>query len=93
MSDYPNEAKEETPPELVTLLVLNDPWEAQIIRGVLANYGIVAVLASEAVREVYGITIDGLGEIKVQVREEDEAEARDILEAHRRGDIPLEETD
>jgi len=59
--------------------------EAQIIKGRLESEGIPVLLSYESAGLIYGITIDGLGEVKVMVPEHLEEEAKEILAA---GDSP-----
>lgn len=53
--------------------------EAQIIKGRLESEGIPVVLSYESASLVYGLTVDGLGEVKVMVPERMVKEARGIL--------------
>ena len=53
--------------------------EAQIIKGRLENEGIPVLLSYESAGLVYGITVDGLGEVKIMVPRNLEEEARGIL--------------
>ena len=53
--------------------------EAQIIKGRLESEGIPVLLSYESAGLVYGITIDGLGEVKIMVPRNLEEEAREIL--------------
>jgi len=53
--------------------------EAQIIKGRLENEGIPALLSYESASLVYGITIDGLGEVKIMVPKHLAKEAKEIL--------------
>ena len=55
--------------------------EAQIIKGRLESEGIPVLLSYESAGLIYGITIDGLGEVKVMVPEQLEEEAKEILAA------------
>jgi hypothetical protein len=55
--------------------------EAQIIKGRLESEGIPVLLSYESAGLIYGITIDGLGEVKVMVPENLEEEAKEILAA------------
>jgi hypothetical protein len=52
---------------------------AQIIQGRLESEGIPAFLSYESLGLVYGLTIDGLGEVKIMVPEHLAEEAREIL--------------
>lgn len=53
--------------------------EAQIIKGRLESEGIPVVLSYESASLVYGLTVDGLGEVKIMVPEHLVKEAREIL--------------
>jgi len=55
--------------------------EAQIIKGRLESEGIPVLLSYESAGLVYGITVDGLGEVKIMVPKRLEKEAKEILEA------------
>jgi len=54
--------------------------EAQIIKGRLESEGIPVLLRYESAAVVFGITVDGVGEVKVMVPEHLAGEAREILE-------------
>jgi hypothetical protein len=53
---------------------------ALVIKGLLESFGIPCILKSEAVGTVYGITADGLGEVKVLVAEADAEKARELIQ-------------
>ena len=53
--------------------------EAQIIKGRLESEGIPALLSYESVGLIHGLTIGGLGEVKIMVTEHLAEEAREIL--------------
>lgn len=53
--------------------------EAQIIKGRLESEGIPALLSYESAGLIYGLTIDGLGEVKIMVPEHLAEEAKEIL--------------
>jgi len=63
---------------LVTVYVATQ-MEAQIIKGRLESEGIPVLLNYESDGLVYGITVDGLGEVKVMVPKRLAEEAREIL--------------
>lgn len=52
---------------------------AQVIKGRLETSGIPAVLDYESLGPTLGITIDGLGEVRVMVPVERAEEARELL--------------
>jgi len=53
--------------------------EAQIIKGRLESEGIPVLLSYESAGLVYGLTVDGLGEVKIMVPEHLAEEAKQIL--------------
>jgi len=63
---------------LVTVRTANY-MEAQIIKGRLESEGIPVLLSYESAGLVYGITVDGLGEVKIMVPRDLEEEAKEIL--------------
>ena len=64
--------------QLVTVRTANY-MEAQIIKGRLESEGIPVLLSYESAGLVYGITVDGLGEVKIMVPGDLEGEAKEIL--------------
>ena len=68
--------------------------EAELIKGYLESGDIPVELDYESAGQVYGFTMDGLGEVRVCVPEENEEEARAAL-ASRPSliDSPNESTD
>ena len=53
--------------------------EAHIIKGRLESEGIPVLLSYESAGLVYGITVDGLGEVKIMVPQRLAEEAKEIL--------------
>ena len=64
---------------LNTVYIANGQPEAEIVKGRLESEGIPAVLRYESAGIVYGITIDGLGQVEVQVPSSLAQRAREIL--------------
>jgi hypothetical protein len=64
--------------ELVTIYTARQ-MEAHIIKGRLENEGIPALLSYESAGLIYGLTIDGLGEVRVMVPKHLAEEAKKIL--------------
>ena len=64
---------------LTTVYIANGQPEAEIVKGRLENEGIPAVLRYESAGVVYGLTIDGLGQVEVQVPSSLAQHAREIL--------------
>ncbi|MFQ5669947.1 MAG: putative signal transducing protein [Acidobacteriota bacterium] len=57
--------------------------EAEMVRQLLASYGITCSVASQVPHSILPLTVDGLGEIRVHVPPSALQEARQILAAHR----------
>ncbi len=65
--------------KLITVYTAMGQPEAEIIKGRLQNEGIPAILRYESLGNVYGIIIDGLGQVEIQVPFEYMQEAKQIL--------------
>ena len=63
---------------LVTVRTANY-MEAHIIKGRLESEGIPVLLRYESAGLVYGITVDGLGQVKVMVPKHLAEEAKELL--------------
>ncbi len=68
--------------KLTTVYVAAGQPEAEIIKGRLENEGVPAVLRYESAGLIYGITVDGLGQVEVQVPSALADEARQILQGN-----------
>lgn len=66
--------------ELVTLITVHDPVEAEIIMAKLRSARIAVYARHDALSVVWGLTIDGAGQNDIMVRREDLEEARAALE-------------
>jgi len=66
---------------------------AESIITALQGRGIPARYHGEAVGAIYGLTLDGLGEVSIFVPEEYLEEARAILAAGEHGDLLLDDND
>ncbi len=64
---------------LKELIVVEGMVEAEIIKSKLDAFEIPSVLKFEAVGRLLGITMDGLGKVKILVREDDLERAQDTL--------------
>lgn len=65
--------------EPVTVYIAQGESEAQIYRSLLEAQGIRAALKGEALRQVYGFTLDGLGKVEVQVAPADVERAQALI--------------
>lgn len=70
--------------QLVTVRVARQ-IEAQIIKGRLESEGIPVLLSYESAGLVYGLTVDGIGEVRIMVPTSVAEEARAILEMNEDG--------
>ena len=75
----------------VTVAHAQGEAEASIIRSFLESNGIRTHLKGEAVRNVYGLTMNGLGHVEIQVAPSDEAFARELMEKVDKGELDLPE--
>jgi hypothetical protein len=69
-----------TEPRLVTVYVSQGMLSAQVVRGKLESAGIPVLLKYEAIGQIIGLTVDGLGRVDVLVPEEYAADAEYLLE-------------
>ena len=65
--------------KLVTIYKACGQPEAEIIRGRLSVEDIPAILKYESLGNVYGLTVDGLGQVEVQVPLSLAEKAREII--------------
>jgi len=65
--------------ELTTIYIANGQIEAEIVKGRLESEGVPAILRYESAGLIYGLTIDGLGQVEVQVSSSLARHAREIL--------------
>jgi hypothetical protein len=66
-------------PGLVTVHTASGLLNAQVVKTKLESVGIPALLDYESAGVVLGITVDGLGEVRVMVPEDLAEEARALL--------------
>jgi hypothetical protein len=71
--------KKQDKPDLVTVYTASGQLQAQVIKTKLESAGIPALLDYESAGVVLGITVDGLGEVRVMVPEGLAEEARALL--------------
>lgn len=65
--------------ELVKVWRAQGEMEGQLIRALLEGSGIESMLSGEALRLTHGLTVDGLAEVRILVREEDVTKACEII--------------
>jgi hypothetical protein len=64
---------------LVTVYVANGQLEAEIIKGRLESEGVPSIFRYESAGLVYGLTVNGLGQVEVQVPSSLSKQAMEIL--------------
>lgn len=77
----------ENKPEFVTVYKAHGKLVAESIKGFLEAQGIPAFLDSNALGQIYGLTVGDLGKVGVMVSTENEASARDLLQAMESGEF------
>jgi ribonuclease-3 len=70
-------------PELIVIFRTHSDVEASIVRGLLEANGVPSVITSDVPHNIFPLTVNGLGEVRLSVREDDAADARRIIDGHR----------
>ena len=65
--------------ELVAVYTAQGHPRAHVIKSKLEAAGIPAILSYDSASLVFGLTVDGIGKVRVLVRPEDAEEARNLL--------------
>ena len=66
--------------EYTTIYIASGQPEAEIIKGRLECYSIPAILKYESLGLVYGLTVDGLGQVEIQIPADLVQNAKRILD-------------
>jgi len=69
-----------TEPRLVTVYVSQGMLPAEVVRAKLESVGIPVLLKYEAIGQIIGLTVDGLGRVDVLVPEEYADDAEYLLQ-------------
>ncbi len=77
----------------VVLVRIPGGINAESIVTALHGRGVPARAHGEVLGEIYGLTLDGLGEVSIFVPEEYLEEAKSILAAGEHGDLMLDDSD
>lgn len=78
--------------ELERLVVLNNPLQAELLRGLLEAHGIKVMLSKEAASTVYGLNVGAVSEVEVFVSQAQLDKAKQVLEEYfKTGDLEGEE--
>ena len=72
--------------DLVVVHIAQGELEASVIKSHLECEGIPAVLQYESVGRVFGLTVDGLGEIRILVPQELAERAKEIIKPREVGE-------
>jgi ribonuclease-3 len=70
-------------PDLIVIFRTHSDVEASIVRSLLEANGVPSVITSDVPHNIFPLTVNGLGEVRISVREEDADEARRIIDGHR----------
>ncbi len=73
------------------VFVANGYTEANQVVAFLEAAGITSTLRGESTTKTHGFTVDGLGRLEVVVVEQDEEQARALLESAEAGEFKLDE--
>lgn len=65
--------------EWIKVAVMNDPVEAEILRGLLEAQGIKVLMSKEAVGQVWGLTVGSASEVEFFVPKDQAKLAKEIL--------------
>jgi thiamine pyrophosphokinase len=79
MSERTEQAETEDIPDLVEVYTEQGHLRANVIKSKLEAAGIPAMLSYDYASLAFGLTVDGIGKVRVMVREEHAEEARRIL--------------
>jgi hypothetical protein len=75
--------------KLITVYKAANQIEAELIKGLLESEDIPALLKYESLGQVYGLTVDGLGQVDVQVPVKYSKDAEDLINCMQ--DIEIDE--
>ena len=67
--------------DLVEVTRVLGPFEADLIKNFLGSHGIASIVRGRTAPFVYPITVDGMAEFKVFVKQTDLEKARDLIVA------------
>jgi ribonuclease-3 len=70
-------------PDLIVIFRTQSDVEARIVRGLLEANGVPSVVTSDMPHNIFPMTANGLGEVRLSVRVADADEARRIIDGHR----------
>ena len=74
-------------PDFVAICTVQGELAAHVIKSHLESEGIPVLLKWESVGRVYGLTVDGLGQVSILVPQELAEEAKHIIEPQEIGRV------
>jgi hypothetical protein len=77
------DSKEQRDDKMVELAKVQGDFEAQVLKGMLESEGIEVAIRPGISQNVLPLTVDGLGEMKLYVKENDLAAAKTLMEEYR----------
>ncbi len=69
--------------DLVVIFRTHSDVEASVVRALLEAHGVLLVVSSDVPHSIFPLTVNGLGEVRISVHQDDADEARGIIESHR----------
>jgi ribonuclease-3 len=69
--------------DLIVIFRTQSDVEASIVKGLLEANGVPSVITSDVPHNIFPLTVNGLGEVRISVRDNDADEARRIIDGHR----------
>jgi hypothetical protein len=75
-------SNEERAEELVELTTAQGDFEAQVLKGMLESGGIEVAIRAGVSQNILPFTVDGLGQMKLFVKEHDLAAAKALLDEY-----------
>jgi hypothetical protein len=71
------------------VFVASGEIQAQQVRAFLEAAGVESILEGESLRHTHGLTLDGLGAVRIHVAESDVTRARELLQSADAGQFRL----
>lgn len=71
------------PSDLIVVFRTQSDIEARIVRGLLEAHGIESIRRSAVPQSIFPLSVEGLGDIRLAVRDAEAEEALSIIETHR----------
>jgi len=80
-------------PESICVHTAQGEFEAQLVKAFLQDRGVPCRFGGEALRKTHGLTLDGLGEVRIFVAQSDAGKARELLAQVASGELQIDEGD